>query len=127
MTLKQLLKSYFYWTYSRGTVHYDIMVSLILLFIFGTPWLWDYGDKASPAVALRHQIQVTNDGNRGLIITVNAADVPLELNTTESKSHVKKILRKAVEPITGDAVFVEYWETFHGPDGSNYWKVWAHR
>ena len=43
----QVLRSYFYWTYSRGSFHYDIMVTLILLFIFITPQLWDYGAKPS--------------------------------------------------------------------------------
>jgi len=44
---KQILSSYFYWTYSRGSFHYDIMVTLILLFIFITPHLWDFGAKPS--------------------------------------------------------------------------------
>ena len=43
--IKQILHSYFYWTYSRGSIHFDIMVTLILLFIFITPHLWDYGAK----------------------------------------------------------------------------------
>ena len=46
-SFKKILKSYFYWTYTRGSFHYDVMVSLILAFIFITPWLWDYGDKPS--------------------------------------------------------------------------------
>ena len=125
--MKDLLKSYFYWTYPRGSFHYDVMVSLILLFIFGTPWLWNYGDKASEPVALRHPIQVVSDGGRGLVITMDAADVAVALNTTQTQSQVKKALRKAVEPITGDAVFVEYWETFRDQSGTAYWKIWAHR
>ena len=44
---KQILNSYFYWTYPRGSFHYDVMVTLILLFIFVTPHLWDYGAKPS--------------------------------------------------------------------------------
>ena len=43
--MNKTLKSYFYWTYPRGNVHYDVMVTLILLFIFVTPQLWDFGDK----------------------------------------------------------------------------------
>ena len=31
---KEILMSYFYWTYPRGGFHYDVMVTLILLFIF---------------------------------------------------------------------------------------------
>ncbi|MGO9938451.1 MAG: hypothetical protein ACLPH3_12345, partial [Terracidiphilus sp.] len=47
--MSNILKSYFYWTYPRGNVHYDVMVSLILIFIFVTPHLWDFGDKPSRA------------------------------------------------------------------------------
>ena len=46
-SVKQILMSYFYWTYPRGSFHYDVMVTLILLFIFITPHLWNYGDKPS--------------------------------------------------------------------------------
>ncbi|MGB8258977.1 MAG: hypothetical protein WCE75_01440 [Terracidiphilus sp.] len=125
--MKNLLKSYFYWTYPRGSFHYDVLVTLILLFIFVTPHLWSYGDKASDPLALRHPIQVTSDGGRGLIVTVDAADVPLALDTNEPRAVVKKALRKAVEPVTGDAVFVEYWETVRDAQGRACWKVWAHR
>ena len=47
----QVLKSYFYWTYSRGSFNYDVMVTLILAFIFITPLVWDFGDQ--PAVPPR--------------------------------------------------------------------------
>jgi hypothetical protein len=40
---------------------------------------------------------------------------------------VKKILRQAIEPVTGDAVFVERWETVTNAAGNSAWKVWAHR
>ena len=42
-----ILKSFFIGTYSRGSFHYDIMVTLILAFIFITPHLWDFGAKPS--------------------------------------------------------------------------------
>ena len=35
--MNKTLKSYFYWTYPRGSFHYDVMVSLILVFIFAAP------------------------------------------------------------------------------------------
>ena len=44
-TARQVLLSYFYWTYSRGSFHYDVMVTLILAFIFVTPWLWNYAES----------------------------------------------------------------------------------
>jgi len=121
----KLLKSYFYWTYPRGCFHYDVMVTLILLFIFITPHLWSFGDKPSSAAGPAHPIMVIGDGGRGLIITVQASDVNLGCNPTASHQEVKKVLHQAIEPVTGDAVFITHWETTPNPQGTCDWKVWA--
>ncbi len=126
-TVKQILLSYFYWTYSRGTFHYDVMVTLILVFIFLTPHIpgWSYGDQPSVAAGLTHPIQVIGDGGHGLIITVLVSDANVPAGA--SYAVVKKALRKAIEPVTGDAVFIEKWETITDAQGNVAWKVWAHR
>jgi hypothetical protein len=125
--MNKLLKSYFYWTYPRGNFHYDVLVTLILAFIFITPHLWNYGDRPSNAAGPPHPIQVIGDGGRGLIITVQASDVNLDLKTRDSDLAVKKALRKAIEPVTGDAVSVQRWETVQDAQGDWAWKVWARR
>ena len=121
---KQVLSSYFYWTYSRGSFHYDIMVTLILLFIFITPHLWDFGAKPSSISVAGHPFQVVGSGH-GVIITVQASDVSIPAGA--SYFEVKRTLRKAVEPVTGDDVYVEHWETATDAQGNLVWKVWAHR
>jgi hypothetical protein len=122
--MSRILKSYFFWTYPRGCFHYDVMVTLILLFIFVTPHLWDYGEKAS-AVTKPQAMQVVTNGAYGLIITVQAPDVNVPPGATDKVT--KKALRKAVEPVIGDAVFIEHWETVTDAQGHAAWKVWAHR
>ena len=126
-TVRQVLLSYFYWTYSRGSFHYDVMVTLILLFIFVTPQIpgFSYGDKPTSAAGLIHPMEVIGDGGHGVIITVQASYANVPANA--SYAVVKKALRKAIEPITGDAVFVEKWETFTDAQGNLTWRVWAHR
>ena len=52
-----------------------MMVTLILLFIFITPHLWNYGDKPSSSAGLSHPIKLTGDGGHGMIVTVQASDV----------------------------------------------------
>ena len=128
-TVKQILLSYFYWTYPRGSFHYDIMVSLILLFIFLTPQIkgWSYGDKPSPMGGPLHPIQVIGNDGQGVIVTVQASAMSLDLHTTAPDAVVKKALRKAIEPVTGDAVVVDHWETTTDAQGNSVWKVWAHR
>jgi hypothetical protein len=125
--MNKLLKSYFYWTYPRGSFHYDVLVTLILLFIGVTPHLWSYGDRPSNAAGPPHPIQIIGDGGRGLIITVQAVDVDLNLKTTDSTLAIKKALRKAIEPVTGDAVSVTRWETVQDAQGVWFWRVWARR
>jgi hypothetical protein len=126
-SVKQLLLSYFYWTYARGSFHYDVMVTLVLLFIFLTPHVpgFSYGDKPTTSAALVHPIQVVSDGGHGVIITVAVSDANVPAGA--SYAVVKRALRKAVEPVTGDAVFVEKWETVTDSEGNLAWKVWAHR
>jgi hypothetical protein len=122
---KEVLKSYFYWTYPRGCFHYDVMVTLILLFIFVTPHLWNYGDKPSSSAGLLHPIQLTGDGSHGMIVTVQASDVSVPAGAPDPV--VRKALRQAILPVTGDAVVVERWETVTDAQGNVAWKVWAHR
>jgi len=128
-TVKQVLLSYFYWTYSRGSLHYDVMVTAILLFIFLSPQIpgWNYGDKPSPIGGPLHSIQVIGNDGQGVVVTVQASDVSLDLHTTAPNAVVKKALRRAIEPVTGDDVFIEHWETATDAEGHAVWKVWAHR
>jgi hypothetical protein len=121
----EVVKSYFYWTYRRGSFHYDVKVTLILLFIFISPQLWNYGDKPVPVAAFSHPIQVTGDGGRGMVVMVSAEDVKLPADARPGD--VKQALRQAVLPVTGDAVIVERWETVTDAQGNVEWKVWAHR
>ncbi len=123
--MNKVVKSYFYWTYPRGNFHYDVMVTLILLFIFVTPHLWDYGDRPSRPPAPSHPIQVIGDGGRGLIVTVAASDVVVPSSATDNE--IRKVLRKAIEPVTGDAVSVVRWETATDSQGNLTWKIWARR
>src|SRR5690242_11531052 len=71
----RVVKSYFYWTYKRGSFHYDVMVTLILLSIFVAPHLWDFGEKPTPMTRVTHPIEVTGYGTHGLVVTVDAAAV----------------------------------------------------
>ena len=92
------------------------MVTLILLFIFITPHLWDYGAKPSSVAGPSHPFQVVASG-RGVIITVQASDVNVPPGASDRE--VKRTLRKAIEPVTGDAVYVEQWETAHRRPGKS--------
>ena len=125
-SIKQVVKSYFYWTYQRGSFHYDVMVTLILGFIFITPFLWNYGDKPRSTAANTENIVVKGDGGHGLIVTLQASDV--NVPAASSDAVIKKALKKAMEPVLGDSMYVERWELSRDRNGNPVsWKVWAHR
>ena len=125
-SVTQVLKSYFYWTDTRGSFHYDVMVTLILLFIFVTPHLWDYGDKPASTASNTQPVVVVGDGARGMIVTLQASDV--NVPAASSNAVIKKALKKAMEPVMGDSMVIERWELTRDRNGSpQSWKVWAHR
>jgi hypothetical protein len=124
--MQKVLKSYFFWTHQRGSFHYDVMVTLILVFIFATPHLINYGDKPAAEGGFSGPIQVLGDGDHGLIVTVEAQDVHVA-DATNDKA-IRKALQQAMEPVTGDSMFVTRWETVPDATGKPAaWKVWAHR
>jgi hypothetical protein len=47
-----LLRNYIFWTYERGSFHYDVMVTLILLFLFVSPRFIDFNDRPVAAIPL---------------------------------------------------------------------------
>jgi hypothetical protein len=124
--MQKTLKSYFFWTHPRGSFHYDVMVTLILVFIFVTPHLWSFGDKPAREAGRVAPTQVVGDGEHGLIVTVPYDEVYVD--PAANLWHVRRALHQAIEPITGDAVAVVHWETADYIGGKpTVWRVWAHR
>ena len=93
------LKGYLFWTYDRGSFHYDVMVTLILLFIFVSPHFIDFKDK--PAEHLPHLsgLVVTPDGNQGSIWQVDALQVD-----AQDESVVRVNFRRLLQPIAGPVI-----------------------
>jgi hypothetical protein len=60
-----------------------------------------------------------------MIVTVQASDISVPSGGTDQE--VKKALRQAILPVTGDAVVVERWQTITDAQGNVAWKIWAHR
>lgn len=124
----KMLRSYFFWTYERGSFHYDVMVTLILLFIFVSPHLINYRDR--PVFQLPSQIMVENNGEGELIYQVRKTDVDQSMALVKGSTddlRTRRALRRLIEPIAGD-VLIERYETLNGADGSMAaYRVWAHR
>lgn len=119
------LRGYVFWTYERGSMHYDIMVTLVLLFIFITPRFINYHDR--PKFQLPSQIMVENDGSGDLIYQVRAQDVQNGIHPgRDADTETRRALRHLIEPIAGD-VSVERYEPLLTNGQVSAYRVWARR
>jgi hypothetical protein len=98
----EIVKSYIWWSYSRGSVPYDVMVTIILLFIFLTP-RWVFRDKPVDRRAHQSEVAVQPDGHDGFIYEVDAAAV-----TGKSDDEVRENLLGVIEPIAGEVEITGY-------------------
>ena len=98
-----ILKRYLFWTYDRGSLHYDIMVTAILIFMFVTPQFVNFGDRLVETVALhKSEVLVKEAGSAGdqarFIYQVRADDMPATHSTAERDAAILRL----IEPISGE-------------------------
>lgn len=118
MSFGQTLRSYVWWTYERGSFHYDVMVTVILIFLFLSPRLIDF--KATPVstVALRSseflvkEAGVAANGSSRFLYEMRADQVRaaadgLALSMDTEVGRRSAILR-TVEPIAGEVTLERY-------------------
>ena len=104
-----LLRNYFFWSYERGSMHYDIMVSAIILFVLLGPRFIDFKDTPVKTVPL-HSSEVlvkssrTADGGASFVYEVRADD----LRGTSSDAEIKAGLLRVIEPISGEVSLQGY-------------------
>jgi hypothetical protein len=117
------IRGYILWSYERGTIHYDIMVTLILLFVFLTPYWINYKDK--PIERNPHPLGVTvlPDTQGGFLYQIEGAAV-----TAKDDIAIREQLLTVIEPIAGGAVSISKYETVRDRTGRilNY-RVWVQR
>jgi hypothetical protein len=97
----KLLSSYFFWSYERGSIQYDVMVTAILLFIFVGPRFIDFKDKPVATVPLHSsEVLVRSSGANGSVFTYEVrAD---DLGNPSTDEDRQKALQGVIEPIAGD-------------------------
>ncbi len=116
MSVWNTIKGYVWWTYPRGSVHYDVMVTLILVFIFASPYFINFKDEPTERTPHQTGVVVFPDKN-ALVYQVDAAAV-----TTGSRPKcegkddpgVRDRLRRIIEPISGEVTIVRYDEVCDG-------------
>jgi hypothetical protein len=116
------IRSYIFWQHERGTLHYDIMVTLILFFLFSSPYWINFNDKPVPRALHQTDVLVTPDGQGGLLYEISAKAV-----TAGDDGAIKDQLVKIIEPISGAVAIVKY-EGVPNHDGQiQTYRVWVKR
>ncbi len=101
----RLLRSYFFWTYERGSLHYDVMVTLILLFLFIGPRFINFKDRPVADIPPQpRQVLVRHGGYSGgaehLIYTVRSS----ELHGATGAA-LQDAAMEIIQPISGPVTF----------------------
>jgi hypothetical protein len=102
-TVWSTIRSYILWQHERGTLHYDIMVTLILVFIFLSPRVIDYNDKPIPRNPHPTEVMVTTDADGHVFYHVSASDI-----TAGDDHSVREQLLRIIEPISGAVSILSY-------------------
>jgi hypothetical protein len=116
------IRSYILWQHERGTLHYDIMVTVILVFVFFSPYWINFNDKPVPRTAHPTGVVVTPDGQGGLVYQIEAGAV-----SAGSDNAVRDQLLHIIEPISGGVAIVKYEAVTDRKGRVQGYKVWVKR
>jgi len=117
----QTVRRYFWWTYPRGNVHYDVMVTLILAFIFLAPIWINFRDK--PVERSPHQTEViVQQEGAGFLYKVDASAVK-----PGDETELREALLHIIEPIAGYVTIDRYQAVQDSRHNLVAYKVWVHR
>jgi len=116
------IRGYILWSYERGSVHYDIMVTLILIFVFVSPHYINFKDKPVERNPHPTGVVVIPDRQGGLIYQIEASAVKVDAG-----DDVRQQLEQIIEPISG-AVTIDKYEVVKDSSGrAQSYKVWAEK
>src|SRR5450755_3636399 len=116
------IRGYILWSYERGSLHYDIMVSLILIFVFVSPHFINFKDKPVERNPHLTGVVIIPGAKGELIYQIQASAV----NAAPGED-VRRQLERIIEPISG-AVTITRYEALK--DASGYiqtYKVWVEK
>ena len=120
--LWQTISSFIWWTYDRGSIPYDIMVTLILLFIFLAPYKINFKDKPIERVPHPTRVVLIPDGESGYIYQIDAVGV-----TGNDAGTVHAYLQRVIEPIAGEVEIARYEPVYDKKGHVVSYKVWLEK
>ena len=116
------VKSFILWSYERGTIQYDVMVTLILLFVFFSPYWIKFKDTPVARDPYPSGVLVHPDGAGEFIYQVDARAVQ-----TDNDASIRASLLKIIEPISGSVSISRYEQVIDQKGNLVAYKVWIQR
>lgn len=92
------IRGYILWSYERGSLHYDVMVTLILLFVFLSPYWINFKDKPIERVPHQTAVVVQPDGKGGFVYQIDASVL-----SAKNDAALREEMLGIIEPIAGAA------------------------
>lgn len=115
------IRSYIWWTHQRGSMHYDVMVTLILAFIFVTPHWVNFGDKPTERNPHQTGVLVVPNGD-GFIYQVDANIV-----RGADDASIREDLLQVIEPIAGEVKVLRYEQMRDTKGRLTGYKAWVRK
>ena len=116
------IRSYILWQHERGTLHYDIMVTLILIFVFLSPRVINFNDKPALRNPYPTDVVVTPEAQGGLLYQIPASAI-----TPGDDRSVQDQLLQVIRPISGEVLIVKYEGLPDRKGQVQGYRVWAKR
>ena len=121
-TIWQTIRGYILWSYERGSLHYDVMVTLILLFVFLSPYWINFKDKPIERVPHQTGVLIQPDGQGGFIYQIQASAL-----TAETETSLRDQMLAIIEPIAGAAAISKYEVVKDRSGRVESYKVWVRK
>ena len=116
------IRGYILWSYERGTIQYDVMVTLILLFVFLSPYWINFKDKPVERNPHPTGVLVVPDAGGGLIYQIEGSAV-----SAKDKTPLRDQLLRVIEPISGEVSITKV-ESVQDKSGHILsYRVWVQR
>jgi hypothetical protein len=107
----KLIRSYIFWSYERGSVHYDVLVTAILVFMFVSPHFIDFNDKPVETVALHaSEVLVKEAGSSGQSSRFMYQIRADEMGAASTDDERRAAILRVIEPVSGEVTLVRYEE-----------------
>jgi hypothetical protein len=97
------IRGYILWQHERGTLHYDVMVVLIILFVLFSPRVINFNDKPISRNPHPTDVVVSADAQGHLYYQVAASAI-----SPGDDQAVHEQLLRIIEPISGAVSIVSY-------------------